>query len=181
MKRLYAVFGALVLLAVLAVGVSAQSGSGGYLDVESNLRVWQETVFKGDVYARDDLTVTDQLVVNGDITLADDFAVTDVAALGTLKYTAGATQTVTADGPIAVTSSYVLLTASGSVGTSAVGTCNTLNQGQLLILENVSNTTITITDTGTLKLSGNLALAQWDSGALVCDGTNWAQLYEQDN
>lgn len=163
MKRIFAVFGALLLLAVLAVSVSAQSGSGGYLDVESNFRVWRESVFRGDIYAQDDITVT------------------DVAALGTLKYTAGTTQTIVADGPIAVTSSYALLSAAGSVGTSAVGTCNLLNQGQMLVLENVSNTTITITDTGTLKLSGNMVLAQWDSGAIVCDGTNWVQLYEQDN
>lgn len=175
MKKLLAVFVALLLVAILAVSVSAQSGSGGYLDVESNFRVWRDSSFRGDIYAEDDVTVTDQLVVSNDLT------VSDVAALSSLKYTAGTTQTLTADGTIAVANSYALLSAAGSIGTSNIGTCNLLNQGQLLILENVSNTTITITDTGTLKLSGNAALAQWDSAALVCDGTNWVQLYEQDN
>ena len=175
MKKLLAVFVALLLVAIVAVSVSAQSGSGGYLDVESNFRVWRDSSFRGDIYAEDDVTVTDQLVVSNDL------VVSDFASIARLGYTASATQTLLADTPISVTSSYLLLSAAGSIGTGSIGTCNLANQGQLIVLENVSNTTITITDTGTLKLSGNAALAQWDSAAIVCDGTNWVQLYEQDN
>ena len=46
---------------------------------------------------------------------------------------------------------------------------------------NNSNTTITISDTGTLKLSGNIALGQYDTLVLISDGTNWVQLATTNN
>lgn len=53
--------------------------------------------------------------------------------------------------------------------------------GDVLILANQASTTITISDTGTLKLSGNLALGQYDSVTLISDGTNWIQAATSNN
>jgi hypothetical protein len=41
--------------------------------------------------------------------------------------------------------------------------------------------TITLTDTGTLKLSGNAALGQYDNITLMSDGANWVELSETNN
>jgi len=180
MKRLYAVFGALLLLAVLAVGVSAQSGSGGYLDVENNLRVWQTSVFRGDVYAQDDLTVTDQLVVGGDITLADDLTVTDLFAAGKIRSTRGTTQTLTADATITDTWSYLPVTAAGAIGTSGIASTTSV-AGDILIVTNVGTNAIVITDTGNTVLSGNITLGQFDTLSLVFDGQRWVQLATTNN
>jgi len=45
----------------------------------------------------------------------------------------------------------------------------------------VGSNTITLTDTGTLKLGGNAALGQYDSITLLSDGTNWIQVSKADN
>lgn len=178
MKRLYAVFGALLLLAVLAVGVSAQSGSGGYLDVENNLRVWQTSVFRGDVYAQDDMTVTDQLVVSGDITLSDDMTVTDVLQTGFFVMQPATTIVLSFDSILTPTATYQPISSTEAIGTASIAI---KPAGTLLRIANVGSQTITFTDTGTLKLSGNSALGALDVALLISDGTNWIQVGESDN
>jgi hypothetical protein len=64
-----------------------------------------------------------------------------------------------------------------SFGSIVTGTA-----GDVLTLVNIGSNAITITDTGTLKLSGNAALGQYDSVTLLSDGTNWIQVApESDN
>jgi hypothetical protein len=180
MKRLFAFAGAFFLLAVLAVSVSAQSGGAGFYDFETNVRMWRDAVVVGDIYARDDLTVTDQLVVQGDITLSDDLAVTDLLAAGKVRATKGATQTLTADATINNTYTFQPISAAGNIGTSAIATL-TATAGDVLVLENVANVNIVITDTGTTMLTGNITLAQYDTLGLVYDGTNWVMLFTANN
>jgi hypothetical protein len=175
MKRITAVFGAFLLLAVVAVSVSAQSGSGGFYDFENSVRIAQ------DLIVRDDVTVEDALTVDGDLTIADDLTLTDIAAVGKLRHTVGATQTLTADAEITNTNSYLLVSAAGSIGTADIADCTLANQGDVLAIENVANVTITITDTNPLKLSGNAVLAQWDNLLVFCDGTNWVEFAQADN
>jgi len=50
-----------------------------------------------------------------------------------------------------------------------------------LVLVNVGSNTITLTDTGTLKLSANAALGQYDTITLQSDGTNWIELAKANN
>src|SRR6185369_15386247 len=61
-------------------------------------------------------------------------------------------------------------------GTSSIGGCATATKGKLASFTNRASTTITLTDTGTLKLAGNVALGQYDTVLLQCDGTNWVQI-----
>lgn len=94
------------------------------------------------------------------------------------RFTAQTSITVTMNGYITPTGTYQPIAADGDVGTSnlAAGTA-----GQLLVLINTSDTTITITDTGTLKLSADAALTQHDALTLLSDGTNWIELSKSTN
>lgn len=80
---------------------------------------------------------------------------------------------------ITPTGSIQPLTSAGNV--TATLDLGLLNAGSVLILYNNSNTTIAITDTGTIKLSSNISLDQYDSAQLYYDGTNVIQLGESDN
>jgi hypothetical protein len=84
----------------------------------------------------------------------------------------GTTVVVTTDGTITPVASYQPLSSSGNVQTASI-TAGTA--GDVLYMINTSNTTITLTDTGTLKLGGNRALGQYDTLTLVSDGTNWIE------
>lgn len=53
--------------------------------------------------------------------------------------------------------------------------------GRLLILWNVADTTITISDTGTIMLSADWAGTQYDTLVLLSDGTNWLELARSTN
>jgi len=85
---------------------------------------------------------------------------------------------VTAGGTLTPTGTYQPITATASLGLSDI---TVTTAGDILILVNESDTTITITDTSTTMLSGNAALGQYDTLVLLCDGTNWLQLSKSDN
>lgn len=101
----------------------------------------------------------------------------DVLVSG-LLVTARAAQTVTMNGAITPVAAYMQLTSAGNVGTNNILTGTA---GQRLTLVNGVNTTITISDSGRMKLSGNIALGQYDSLQLISDGANWVQLSTSDN
>lgn len=174
MKRLFAVFGALLLVTILAVGVAAQGGSGGYYDFESSVRIMQ------DLLVLDDVNIQDTARVETDLTVGDDLSVTDLATVGKVRATRGTTQTLTASATITDVSTYLPISAAGNIGTSAIATANSV-AGDLLILENIANVAIVITDTSTTMLSGNITLGQYDTLGLVFDGTNWVQLFTTNN
>jgi acyl-[acyl carrier protein]--UDP-N-acetylglucosamine O-acyltransferase len=185
MKKLIAVFVALLLLGVVATGVAAQSGGAGFYDFDTSVRMWQNlkvygtAAISGDITASDDLTVTDQLVVDGDVTVGDDVTVVDLLAVGKLRATKGTTQTITASGEITSVATFQPISAAGNIGTSAIAAGAA--PGSLLIIENIANVSIVLTDTGTTMLTGNLTLGQYDTVALIWDGTNWVQLTTSNN
>ena len=77
--------------------------------------------------------------------------------------------------------SYQPLTSASNVGTSSIAGCAAGTTGETVDLVNGGSNTITFTDTGTLKLSGNAALGATDVLGLRCDGTNWVQRFKSDN
>lgn len=174
MKKLFAVFGALLLVGILAVGVSAQSGSGGFYDFETSVRIMQ------DLLVLDDVQINDTMRVEGDLTLGDDLTVTDQAVVGKIRYTRGTTQTLTADATITDTATYLPITAAGAIGTSGIASATSV-AGDILILTNVGSNAIVITDTGNTVLTGNITLGQFDTLGLVFDGVRWVQLYTANN
>lgn len=174
MKRLFAVFGALLLVAILAVGVAAQSGSGGYYDFESSVRIMQ------DLLVLDDVNIQDSARVETDLTVGDDLTVTDLFATGKVRATRGTTQTLTADAQITDTWTYIPVTAAGAIGTSGIASTTSV-AGDILIVTNVGTNARVITDTGNTVLSGNITLGQFDTLGLVFDGQRWVQIATTNN
>lgn len=86
--------------------------------------------------------------------------------------------TMTAGGTLTPVSTFQPIGAGAAIGFSAI-TAGTA--GQLLIIENQDNQAIVITDTSTTMLSGNITLGQYDTIALISDGTNWIELYTCNN
>lgn len=95
-----------------------------------------------------------------------------------LSVTPAAVITVSNGSTITPTASYQPLAAAEAAGTAAIVV---QPAGTALILVNGSANTITLTDTGTLKLASNAVLAQYDTLRLLSDGTNWLELGRSDN
>jgi uncharacterized membrane-anchored protein len=162
MKKLIAVFLALLLLSVAAVGVSAQSGGAGYYDFETSVRMWQNLIVRGST------------TFIGGITAADDMTVGDQLAVGRIRYTKGTTQTLTASGEITSAYTYQPIAAAGAIGTSAVAAGTA---GDILIIANTGANTITLTDTATLMLPANVVLGPKGRAVLISEGADgWSLL-----
>jgi hypothetical protein len=98
---------------------------------------------------------------------------------GAISASKQTTVTVTMNGTIALSKSLIPITAAGTVATSAVNGCE--GDGRVSLLRNVSANTITITDTGKLKLEGNWAAGQFDTLLLIGDGTNCLEVTRGNN
>lgn len=110
-------------------------------------------------------------VTNFDNVRADGFVRVDRF----LRLSPNTAISVTQNMTITPRGSYQPLAAVGPVGTAIV---TKGNAGDVLFLVNtstVTTATITISDTGTLKLGGNRALGQFDTLTLISDGTNWVE------
>lgn len=119
------------------------------------------------------ITTALQLTVTGDISSAA--SVMAGAFISTAAQTAIA---ATDGGTINATGTYQPLTSSGSVGLSAI---TIKPAGTYLFLTNESATTVTISDTSINKLSGDIALGQYDTLILLSDGTNWLEISTSNN
>lgn len=138
------------------------------------------TVTDGGITVEDDDVTVTEGVTAADVTVTDDLTVDDDASIGSdLTLGQQTVFTITQAGTLTPTGTYQQLTAAGAV---SFGSIVTGTAGDVLTLVNIGSNTITITDTGTLKLSGNAALGQYDSVTLLSDGTNWIQVApESDN
>lgn len=131
------------------------------------------TVTDGGITVEDDDVTVTEGVTAADVTVSDDLTTLDLYA------TQSTSQTIAATGGITPTGAYHQITAAAARGTSSVAGVSTA--GRIVTLVNVGSNTITLTDTGTLKLGGNAALGQYDSITLLSDGTNWIQVSKADN
>ncbi len=162
----------LVLLGVIATNAQTVQQKFEWV-IAKKLTVNTDTAITGDLTVGDDATIT------GDAAVGGALAVTGATTTNTyLVLAPQATYTVTANGAITPTGSYQPLTSAGNVGTSSIAAGTA---GTVLRLVNVGSNTITISDTGTLKLSGDIALGQYDSLLLLGDGTNWIQMGTSNN
>lgn len=127
------------------------------------------------------LTVSRTTTLTGAASLASTLDVVGATELGAgLAFTPQSATTVTNGGSITPAGVYVPLTSSGNVGTSSVVTTSA-TAGDIAIFVNTANTTITISDTTPLRLTGNIALGQYDTLTLLFDGSTWNQLATSNN
>lgn len=125
------------------------------------------------------ITNLDSLIASNDITALDDTTVgDDLSVGGWINGNAAPVLTITAGGTITPTGTYQRITAAAARGTSSV---TGHAAGRILYVVNIGSNTITLTDTGTLKLAGNAALGQYDTILLQSDGTNWIELGRANN
>jgi len=148
---------AFLLVGVLFVGVNAQ----------------QFYTTMDDVIMRS-LIVTNTAAFSGAATFGDNATVGKFLVLSQ-----GATQSIGASAAINPVASFQPISSTGgAIGTSSV---TIKSAGTILRLVNIGADAIVITDTGTLKLSGNITLGTSDSLLLMSDGTNWIQMGTSDN
>lgn len=169
-RKALAVALAAILLAagVFTNPVAAQSGRALFNWVITDRALVQDgglTVTGSSLLANTAIVGTES--VSGNATFATNVILTPATAIS-----------VTMNMTITPAGAYQPLTSAGTVNTSriAAGTA-----GTLLTLVNNSATTIVLTDTGTLKLSGNISLGQYDTLILLSDGTNWVQRSTSNN
>jgi hypothetical protein len=125
------------------------------------------------------ITNFDTIWLSGDLRVADDATVIDDLTTRDFIASQQTSITVTDGMTITPTGAYQRITSAAATGTSAIGGYSTA--GRVIVLVNVGSNTITLTDTGTLKLSGNAALGQYDNITLMSDGANWVELSETNN
>lgn len=177
-KLLTALPVAALLLGVFAVAVDAQTT---YQRFEN---VWAHTLRSTGA-----LTVGGAAAISGALTGATANFTGNVSTDGTfsadgtisgqagLSLIPGASITVTDGGIITPTTAIQELTAAGSVG-AELAACG---DGQVQTFVNLSNQTITITDTGTVHLAGNAALGQYDSLTVVGSGVRCIEIARANN
>lgn len=110
----------------------------------------------------------------------DVLAGRDVTLDGFLTLSPSATATITDNGYLTPTTTFVPLTAVAAVGMSGAQIA-VQPAGTRLLLLNVGSNTITFTETGTLVSAGNIALGANDSASLISNGTNWYQIGAANN
>jgi hypothetical protein len=118
---------------------------------------------------------------SGQVSAGTGLVSTGSTSVGTfLVVQQGTTQVLTADGTLTPVTSYQPISSTAAIGTSSVGSAAA---GTRLDIVNVGAQTITFTDTGTLRLSGNIALGASDTLSLVSAGTGqgWYQLATTNN
>jgi hypothetical protein len=174
--RLYTLLAIVGVLALLASPVAAQQMKQTFdWVIAERLTILNDgiTVTDGGVTITDDgLTVTDDgiIVTDDGITLTDDDLT--VVTAGLIRGTPSTTQTVTMNDSITADGSVTLLSSAGTVNTSTVA-CG--SHGDIVTYVNVGAQSIVISDTGTLKLSGNLTLGATD---LVMLQNIWGNCYQ---
>lgn len=124
------------------------------------------------------MTTTADAAIGDDLVVTDDATTNDLFVSAWTRIVPRTGVVVTMNGIITPTGTYQPLSSAGTVNTAqiAAGTA-----GDLLILVNTAATTIVISDTSPLILSGNISLGQYDTLTLRSDGTRWIQLTTSNN
>jgi len=183
---------AMIVALLVSMGVQMTRGPerlDEWVDV-AGVSHFSSVYSSGDVEAVDDLIAGDDVTVAGLVTVGETLGVTGVSTLASVSvtgaetvgtfqlWTAATAISVTTNGSIEPTGTLQPLTSFGNVYTSDVD-CGAA--GRVIILYNQSATTINITDTGTVMLSGNTALGQYDTLWLYSDGTNCIEIGQTNN
>ncbi len=128
-----------------------------------------------DITSVDDVTVGDDLLVTGSLSVTSNSTLGEDVLVDNYQSFTKQTRIVVTDGStITPLGTYTPISSTATTGTSAITAGE--RAGQLLILHNVGSSTITLTDTGTLHLTGNGTMTSDDSTMLIWDGSAWNQI-----
>ena len=192
-KLLTALLVAAVLTGALAVTVDAQTTWQRFENVWAKaLRVTNNATVGGTLAVTGNTTVGGTFGVTGSMTGAGgafagqvsagtDLVSTAKTNVGTFLVTGeGAVQVLAPDSTLTPVTTYQPVSSTAAIGTSSIAS---MPSGARLDIVNVGSQTITFTDTGTLRLSGNIALGAYDTLSLVSAGTGqgWIQLATTNN
>lgn len=137
----------------------------------------------GGSRALGDSTFTN-LVTTGNVTVGGSLTATGGASstttVGAFVLSPAVAVPVTDGGTLTLAWAYQQISATGTVGLGLVA-ASCKPAGKVSVIENVSNQTVTITDTTNILLAGNAALGQYDTLTLIGDGTNCVQIAKSDN
>lgn len=171
---------AVLVLATVAIAVAdaqvkqpAEWITAKRLTVDTSAVVGSDLDVGGDVAIAGTLNGVGNAAFDGTLTANG----TDLIVAQTLAIAPQTAISVTNGGVLTPTGTVQMLTAAGNV----TPTLGSGSAGDVVMLINTANLTITIADTTGQIFSGNIALGQWDTATLVFYGTSWIQVAESDN
>jgi hypothetical protein len=97
----------------------------------------------------------------------------------TVKFTPAAATTVTDTYTLNVTAAVMPLTSSAEVTVTTITAATAGNQ--VLLINQGSNTVNLFDNSGTLRLTGDFAMGQYDTLLLYSDGTRWLEVARSNN
>jgi len=152
----------------------------GAVDFDSTLDMSNQVVSNIGA-AGTDFDASGGLATANNITVTGNVSATALLSAGTfMEADPQSAQTIAnGTGDVAPTGTYHQITSAGNVGNTL--SVSGFSAGYLAVLVNIGSSTITITDTGTTMLTGNIALGQYDTLTLLFDGTNWLEISASDN
>ncbi len=169
---------AVVLCALLAAPLSAQVRQPFEWIFAKRLTVDTTAAIGGNTTVGGNLVVSGGSNLVGNVTTDGTFSADGtITTQGGLNLIPGTSITVTAGGIITPVTAIQELTAAGNVG-AELAACG---DGQVQTFVNLSNVTITISDTGTVHLESNAALGQYDSLTVVGSGVRCIEIARANN
>jgi UDP-3-O-[3-hydroxymyristoyl] glucosamine N-acyltransferase len=139
----------------------------------------------GDLNVTDDVVIVDSLTVTGTSALVGNVDVTgnmDVADYLSVSaetyFITGDAYTITEGATITPTQTVVEMTAAGAVSATMAPPSG---DGQLAILVNTADQTITLTEDAEARIAGNFAMGQYDTITLVSVGVKWYEVARSNN
>lgn len=154
---------------------------GGNSSVTGNETIAGTLGVTGNTTLGGTLAVTGNTTLTGNATVGGALSTTGANVTGTFaRVTPSTVITVTAAGVITPTASFQKITAAGVITDATLSTTG-FTAGDTLTIENTGSNSITILDSGAVKLAGNAALGQYDSLRAMFDGTNWIETGRSDN
>lgn len=157
-----------------------QVNGAGNTTIAGTLALTGASNFTGNIIGAGTIDIAGTTNLRGAVTAASE-TITGTLTVGTFLNTAPTSALpVVASTPIAPTRTFQILSSAGAVDPGGIG--NGTTAGQILILEQSSNQTITLTEAGTLHLgAATRALGQYDTIILMWDGAAWVELAFTDN
>jgi hypothetical protein len=194
-RKIYALFSAVLLVALLAGGAVAQSPVSEFDTILAERLILTDSLTVPDATYSDDVRVDGDLDAYGVLNVVGHTAMSTFEASGNSNvggtlavegaFSASDNVSLIAQSPITVTNTGTFTVGGGVQLIQAAGSVtpvlNSGVQGQMVTLLNISNQTITLADTTGQLLSANWVGGQWDTLTLYFYGVTWIEVARSNN